>query len=308
MKIACIGAGLVGSSWASVFARAGHSVVLFDSGPAEIVARAKANIDSTLALLAKNDFLRDDIDTIKARIGFADSLAQSLADVDYIQESVREDIDIKRALYSELETLMRPNCILASSTSALKGSDIFSAFARRDHALVVHPVNPPALIPLVELCASPWTKPDLVAEVEALMTSLDMKPIVLNKEIDGFILNRLQYTLVAEAMHLVGEGYCSAEDIDRAMTDGLALRWASVGPFQVAHLNSTGGFKGFVEQLGPMMKTMGAEARTNYDWDQTLADSIHAEMAKTVPVSDIPSRQTWRDQQILTTRLQQKNS
>jgi 3-hydroxyacyl-CoA dehydrogenase len=106
-----------------------------------------------------------------------------------------------------------------------------------------------------------------------------MKPIVLNKEVDGFILNRLQYTLVAEALHLVGEGYCRAEDIDRVVTDGLALRWAFIGPFTVAHLNASDGLQGFVERLGPMMRRMGADARTDYDWTTEQIAEIHAELA-----------------------------
>ena len=135
-----------------------------------------------------------------------------------------------------------------------------------------------------------------------------MKPITVRQEIDGFILNRLQYTLVAEAMHLVGEGYCGVEDIDRVLVDGLALRWASIGPFETAHLNSSEGFAGFVAQLGPMMKRMGKEARTDYDWNQSLVDDIHSALTSRTPVSDIPNRQTWRDRKILATRqLQQQD-
>ena len=129
-----------------------------------------------------------------------------------------------------------------------------------------------------------------------------MKPVIVKKEINGFLLNRLQYTLVAEALHLVGEGYCTPEDIDRVLTDGLALRWSFLGPFMVAHLNSNGGFKGFVQQLGTMMRDMGREAVTDYDWDDTLVDSIHAALAQKIPVSDIPEKQIWRDNKILKAR------
>lgn len=127
----------------------------------------------------------------------------------------------------------------------------------------------------------------------------------LNKEIDGFLLNRLQYTLVAEALHLVGEGYCSAEDIDRVMTDGLALRWLTIGPFATAHLNATAGFEGFVAQLGPMMRRMGEDARTDYDWSDELISRIHAEIAARFPVPDIPDWQAWRDARILAARKTQ---
>lgn len=137
------------------------------------------------------------------------------------------------------------------------------------------------------------------------MTALGMKPITIHREIDGFVLNRLQYSLVAEAMHLVGDGYCSAEDIDAVLVHGLALRWASIGPFEVAHLNSMQGFLGFVDQLGPMMKTMGRTARTDYDWDRALAERIHDELARKTPVESIAERQAWRNARILATRRMQ---
>lgn len=306
MNVACIGAGLVGSSWASVFARAGHIVSVFDIASSEATDRALTTIRATLVLLEDNGFLTEDIPQIMARIKVAETLEQVVGDADYVQESVREDLLVKQNLYAQLEPLITPTCVLGSSTSALKGSEFFNALKSPNRALVVHPVNPPALIPLVELCPTEWTDPDVLQQVESLMLELAMKPIIVRKEIDGFILNRLQYTLVAEAMHLIGEGYCTADDIDRVMTDGLALRWASIGPFQVAHLNAAGGFKGFVDQLGPMMKSMGALARTDYDWDSKLADQVHEQMSAHVPIEAIPARQAWRDAQILKTRQQQK--
>ncbi|MET0747866.1 MAG: 3-hydroxyacyl-CoA dehydrogenase family protein, partial [Rhizobium sp.] len=120
-----------------------------------------------------------------------------------------------------------------------------------------------------------------------------------------FLLNRLQYTLVAEAMHLVGEGYCSAADIDRVVTDGLALRWATIGPFEVAHLNATDGFQDFVAKLGGMMRHMGKSARTDYDWPDGLVESIHSELVEKVPLDTLPARQKWRDGNILATRQMQ---
>jgi 3-hydroxyacyl-CoA dehydrogenase len=123
-----------------------------------------------------------------------------------------------------------------------------------------------------------------------------MNPIVVKKEIEGFLLNRLQYTLVAEAMHLVGEGYCTAADIDKVVTDGLARRWSFIGPFMVAHLNASKGFKGFVDQLGPMMKQIGKNSKTDYDWQPQLIDDIHNDLAEIIPVSDIREKQIKRDE------------
>jgi 3-hydroxyacyl-CoA dehydrogenase len=168
--------------------------------------------------------------------------------------------------------------------------------------LVAHPVNPPSFIPLVELCGTPKTSRATLDVACHLLSAAGMKPITLKKEIDGFILNRLQYTLVAEALHLVGEGYCSAADVDRVMTDGLALRWAFLGPFAVAHLNAVDGFQGFVDRLGPMMRHMGEDARTTYGWTTEQIAHIHGELIETQPVADIADLQRDRDRSILALR------
>ena len=154
----------------------------------------------------------------------------------------------------------------------------------------------------MELCGTNWTAPEVLERARTLMVEAGMRPIALRKEIEGFILNRLQFTLVAEALHLVGEGYCTPEDIDAVLTDGLALRWASIGPFEVAHLNAPDGVQGFVDRLGPMMKRMGALARTDYDWTPEQIASAHAALAQRIPLDTIADRQAWRDQRILALR------
>lgn len=305
-KVACIGVGTVGSAWSVVFAKAGHQVTLFDRAGEAIVERALIKARETLGLLEEAGFLTEDIETILGRISQASSIKNAVTDADHVQETVREDVDLKREVCGEIARHAKPDCIIASSTSAIMGSSFLGDIANPERALVAHPVNPPSLIPLVELCGSKWTSDETLSRTEAFMSNAGMKPIIVNKEIDGFILNRLQYTLVAEAMHLVGEGYCTAADIDRVMTDGLALRWASAGPFEVAHLNAAKGFQGFVDQLGPMMKQMGAKAKTDYDWGAPLAEAIHQSLAERCPVSEIPERQNWRDGRILATRNLQK--
>jgi L-gulonate 3-dehydrogenase len=307
VKVACIGAGLVGSAWAVVFARGGCDVAIYDSGGKDAYARALAAIVQTLTLLEQSALLADPAATILARIRFADSLADAVADVAHVQESVKEDVDIKRAVFKAIAKQAPADAVLASSTSAIAGS-LFLDIAGADRALVAHPVNPPSLIPLVELCGTPQTSQATIDRTDAFMASLGMKPVRLNREIDGFLLNRLQYTLVAEAMHLVGEGYCSAADIDRVVTDGLALRWSTIGPFAVAHLNATGGFQDFVDKLGGMMKHMGKSARTAYEWPTELVPSIHAEMAARVPLEALQDRQKWRDANILATRKMQEEA
>ena len=304
-RIACIGAGNVGRAWAVVFARAGYDVALYDISQEEIRVRALPSARQTIDLLTRSGVLFESAETVFRRIAPAASVEAAVAGAVYVQESVREDLETKRAVFAEIATHAAAEALLASSTSAIPGSAFLGHIPGPDRALVAHPVNPPSLIPVVELCATQWTSVDTTERARTLLAEAGMKPIKVLKEIDGFILNRLQYTLVAEAMHLVAEGYCSVEDIETVVTRGLALRWASIGPFEVAHLNSTQGFQGFVDQLGPMMKHIGRTARTDYDWGQPLAERIHAELIKTTPVDRIPERQAWRNEMILTTRKMQ---
>lgn len=306
-KVTCIGAGLVGSAWAVVFARGGHQVSVFDSAGAEAHDRARSAIARTLSLLEASGLLSESPSSIQARVSFANTIAEAVSDAIHVQESVKEEVGIKHAVFTEIDRHAAPEAILASSTSALAGS-LFLDIAGKGRALVAHPVNPPSLIPLVELCGTPWTSPETIEKTHAFMSSLGMKPVTLNKEIEGFLLNRLQYTLVAEAMHLVGEGYCTAADIDRVITDGLALRWATIGPFEVAHLNSPHGFQGFVDHLGPMMRKMGQSARTDYDWPAELGQKIHAELVEKTPIEKLGDRQKWRDANILATRSMQADA
>jgi L-gulonate 3-dehydrogenase len=301
-RIACIGAGTVGRAWAVVFARAGHEVALYDALPTEVTERALPLARQTIELLARSGMLEDTVEAVFARLHPAASIAEAVAGAAYVQESVREDLATKRQVFAEIAAHAPPDAILASSTSALPGSDFLGDLLDPGRALVAHPVNPPSLIPLVELCGTQWTRPQAIDAAQQLLTAAGMRPIVLRKEIEGFILNRLQFTLVAEALHLVGEGYCSPEDIDAVLTDGLALRWASIGPFEVAHLNAPDGLQGFVDRLGPMMKRLGALAQTDYDWTPAQIATAHAELEKRIPIGEIAERQAWRDQRILALR------
>ncbi|XDB00462.1 3-hydroxyacyl-CoA dehydrogenase NAD-binding domain-containing protein (plasmid) [Sulfitobacter sp. LCG007] len=307
-RVACIGAGTVGSAWAVVFARAGFEVAMWDAVPATLLDFALPRAANVARTLAEQMPTGEDADTVIARIRAATSLDDAVAGVEAVQESVREDLAIKREVFGDIARAAPDDALLMSSTSALPGSQFLIDLPNPERALVAHPVNPPSHIPLVELCGTGRTGAQEIERARQFFVAAGMEPVLLRKEIEGFLLNRLQYTLVAEAMHLVGEGYCTAEDIDRVLTSGLALRWASIGPFMTAHLNARDGFRGFVDQLGPMMKTMGREAKTDYDWGLDLSDRIHATVSGLLPVEAIPDAQAWRDDRILATRRMQASN
>lgn len=305
--VACIGTGTVGRAWAVVFARAGHEVRVFDALSGEVENRTLPGARRTLELLAENGMLDEPVDTVFARIKPASTVAEATTGVIYVQESVKEDVAIKREAFAEIAAYAPADAIMASSTSAIPGSEFLGDISNPDRALVVHPVNPPSLIPLVELCGTGKTSAETIEMVRAFMRAAGMRPIVLKKEVDGFILNRLQFALVAEAWHLVGEGYCEPDDIDAVLTDGLALRWASIGPFEVAHLNAPDGIQGFVDRLGPMMKRLGRSVRTDYDWTPQQAAANHASVAERIPLDQIAERSAWRDKRILALRRMKRD-
>jgi L-gulonate 3-dehydrogenase len=296
--IACIGAGNVGRAWAIVFARAGHDVRLYDADPAAVAQRALPAIDISLADLVASGLLPEAA-TVRNRIRGCSSLEEALQGADYIQESASENVAIKTALFSTIDSLAAPDALIASSTSAIPGSKLFEHLPGRARCLVAHPVNPPYLIPLVELCPTPWTGPGVVARCRQLMLDCGQQPVELRREITGFLLNRLQFALAGEALHLVGEGYCTPEDIDLVMTAGLARRWAFIGPFEVGHLNATAGYAGFMQGLGDMVRSVAADVQPDYPWDDALVQRIQARLAAHTPVEQVPERQAWRDRQLM---------
>lgn len=294
MTIACIGTGTVGRSWAIVFARAGHEVVLWDA-QADAMTGARARIADALAAIP-------DSEAVLARIRCAAGLAEAVASAVHVQESVSERLDVKRALFAQLDALAPADAVIASSTSAIPASLFMVGLAGSARCLVAHPVNPPHLIPLVELCPSPDTAADAIARTEALMIAVGQKPIRLSREIEGFVLNRLQWALMAEAMHLVGEGYCAPQDIDRAMTDGLALRWALIGPLAVGHLNAAEGLSGYFTGLQEAIERVQASLRTDYRPSAETIARCHDALAAQLPVADMAAHQARRDDGILALR------
>jgi L-gulonate 3-dehydrogenase len=294
-RIALIGAGVVGSSWSLVFARAGFELAIYDADPAnaarvpDLVRTALVNLEAQ-GLVAPGS-----ADTIAARVRPAKSIEDALAGVDYVQESIPERLHIKVDLYRALDSLAGPQVVLASSTSGLPASAFTEKMATRERCLVVHPINPPHLIPLVEIVPSPWTKPDVVARARAQMLRIGQSPIRLRREISGFVVNRLQSAILAEAFRLVEDGIVDADEVDRAISDGLGLRWCFMGPFQTIDLNAKTGIAEYCRNLGPMYHGLAKEQADPRPWSDALVATIEDTLRKNTSAEDIPARQRWRD-------------
>src|SRR6266852_1086993 len=237
-NVAIIGAGLIGRAWAAIFARAEWNVRLTDPHVPTLAAAPRL-IRDELHALARHG-LADDPDGAVARVSVAASLREAVMDVEFVQENGPEKVEEKQIIFAELDKLAPPDALLVSSTSAITASRFTETLPGRARCLVSHPVNPPHLVPLVELVGAPWTAADTISRAREIYREIGQVPVTINREINGFVLNRLQGALLAEAFRLVGEGFISAEDLDHTMKDGLGLRWSFLGPFETIELNAPG--------------------------------------------------------------------
>lgn len=295
--VAIIGAGLIGQGWAIVFARRNWQVRLFDVDPAMSI-QAKALILQQLRALEAYGLL-DHAEDIGKRVSVTASLEAALAGADYIQENSPEKVDIKKALFSELDALADPDAIIGSSTSSIAASLFTEHLAGRHRCLVVHPVNPPYLIPLVELCGAPWTNTAVVDRARDIMLEIGQRPVKVNKEIEGFVLNRLQGALLHEAFRLFEAGIASAEDIDATIKDGLGLRWSFMGPFETIDLNAPGGLSDYCARYGRLYQSIGASQATCVPWQGALVEDLHQQRRTLIPEDTLQQRRFWRDERLM---------
>ena len=255
-RVAIVGVGLIGRAWAAIFARAGWRVRLTDPhGPT--LQAAVGLIRDELHMLARHG-LADDPDGAASRVTVAADLAGAVTDAAFVQENGPENVDQKIAIFAELDRLTPPDAIIASSTSAIVASRFTEHLPGRARCLVGHPVNPPHLIPLVELCGAPWTSQATIDRARNVYRAIGQVPVTVNREINGFILNRLQGALLAEAFRLVGEGYVSAEDLDCTVKDGLGLRWSFLGPLETIELNAPAGIPDYCARYTGFYKELAA--------------------------------------------------
>lgn len=277
-NVAIVGSGLIGRAWAAIFARAGWNVRLTDPHVPTLKAAPRL-IRDELHALARHG-LADDPDGAAARISIAASLQEALLDVEFVQENGPEIVEDKKTIFAQLDKLAPPGALLVSSTSAITASRFTETLPGRTRCLVGHPVNPPHLVPLVELCGAPWTSPEAIDRARKIYREIGQVPVTINREISGFVLNRLQGALLAEAFRLVGEGYISAEDLDHTVKDGLGLRWSFLGPFETIELNAPGGipdycarYTGFYKELASA--SAGPEVYQSPNVDRVIAAWPH---------------------------------
>ncbi len=250
-KAALIGCGVIGAGWAARFLLNGVDVTIHDPNP-----EAPRRLDLLLER-AERAWRRLTLAPVRLHgsFRFAASIEEALEDADWVQESVPEREDLKRATLAAIDAAAPAGAILASSTSGLLPSRLQEGLARPGRFLVAHPFNPVYLLPLVELCGGRRTHAAILERAERILSDLGMHPLRLHHEIDGFVADRLMEALWREALHLVNDDIATAEQIDRAIIYGPGLRWAIKGTFQVFRLGGgEAGMRHFLAQFGPALK------------------------------------------------------
>ena len=292
-KVALIGCGLIGQSWAISFLNAGFCVSLFDPGKG-VTAQAKEKIEAKLSDLQVNGLIKKtNISDYLAKIHLAEDLSSAVRDSIHIQESGPEDLEVKKELTKKIDAVAAENIPIASSTSGIPASLYASDVKGQYRCLVAHPINPPHLIPAVEIVPALFTSTAIIEAVKDIIISIDKEPLELNKEIPGFVVNRLQGALLNEAFKLVKDGISSAENIDKAISEGLGLRWSFMGPFQTIHLNAPEGIAGYVKRYEEMYKDM--LNKPEIDWSSIVELGLEEELLKLYPLSEREKHEKDRD-------------
>jgi 3-hydroxyacyl-CoA dehydrogenase len=277
-RIAIIGTGVIGASWTALFLARGLEVVATDIAPNAEGALRKF-VETAWPALKR---LGLSPGASQSNLTFTPDLAKALSGVDLVQENGPERIEFKQKLYGQLDELLPPDVIIASSSSGLTMSEIQKGAASHPERCVIgHPFNPPHLIPLVEIVGGAKTSEATIRRADEFYTSIGQRTVRVNKEMPGHVANRLQAALSREIYYLVAEGVVSAADVDTALSWGPGLRWGVMGGLMLNHLGGgPGGIEHFFQQFtGPMTawwKTLGSPVLTP-EVQKKLIDSVHAE-------------------------------
>lgn len=300
-RVACVGSGLVGQGWATLFALAGYQVALEDVTE-ERVEEAIKRVEKQMRFLEDKGLARGAKEAMQ-RLSGTTSLTEAMGKTDYVQESVYESYPAKIEIYKKMDELAEPNVILASSTSGLMMSEIQKAAERHpERCIVAHPWNPSYLVPLVELSPGAKTSPETTKRTRELMEDIGKTPVTLRKEVPGFIANRLSAALWREALNLVDIGVASVEDVDKAIVNGPGLRWAIMGPYLTYHL---GGGKGGIEYLMRHIDVSKAKwLETMAKWTETPETAVEKAIkgvyeTTLVKKHNLEELEEWRDNRLV---------
>ena len=279
-RVAVIGTGTIGMSWAALFLARGLAVSASDPAP-DAEARLRRFVADAWPVLARLGQLP--AAPPQQDLTFDADPGRAAAGADFVQESSPEREAIKREVLARIDAVLAPEIVLASSSSGLLISRLQDACRHPERVVIGHPFNPPHLIPLVEVVGGTQTAPATIERAMAFYQSIGKRPIHIRREVPGHVANRLQAALWREAVHLVASGVASVADVDTAISEGPGLRWALMGPHLTFHLaGGAGGMAHFLEQLGPPRESwwndLGAPSLTP-EVREALTGGVAAEAA-----------------------------
>lgn len=250
-NITVVGTGVIGNGWIARFLAKGYDVIAFD--PAEgAEERTKKAVTQAWPSLEKLGLAEG---ALQSRITFKGTIEEAVREADYIQENVPEREELKKAVLASIDEHAKPEAIIGSSTSGIVPSVLQEGLKHPQRLIVAHPFNPVYILPLVELVGGKQTDAAVMERARLFFEDVDMKPLIIQKEIEGHLADRLMEALWREALHMVNDGVATTEEVDAAIVYGAGLRWAQMGPFMTFHL--AGGEKGMrhmLEQFGPALK------------------------------------------------------
>ncbi|WP_114854336.1 3-hydroxyacyl-CoA dehydrogenase NAD-binding domain-containing protein [Brachybacterium sp. YJGR34] len=296
--IACVGIGTIGGGWAAYFLARGYRVQAWDPSP-EAGERVRALIDAAWPALTQLG-LAEGADP--HNISVHTDLAEALDGAEFVQENAPEVLEMKQQLLADIDEHAAPGVVIASSTSGYSMTEMAVKATHPERLVVGHPFNPPYLIPLVEVVGGESTDPAVVDWTSRWYEQLGKSVITMDREVPGFIANRLQEALWREALHMVDNGEATVEQIDRSITDGPGLRWPLQGPMLTFHLaGGPGGMAHMLDHFGPSLKSPWTRLEAPELTDE-LRDAVVAGCDEEADGRTVPELIAQRDQAIIAVR------
>jgi len=294
-KVSIISAGMIGAAWAGRYVSNGITVKIWDPDP---LARQSAT-EMILKAWSLQHSADPDSEILKEQVVFCTALEEALLDVDFVQESAPENVELKRNLLKSIDSKLGDGVLVASSTSGFSISEIGQSTKNPHRFLVGHPYNPPYIIPFVEIVPGPLTPASAANWLSEFYSTMGMRPVVLNKEVEGFIGNRLQQAVWHEALHMLNSGEATVEQIELAFTHALGPRWALMGPFSTYSLTGgANGMKGFLTKFTNSNEDNWTRLAAP-NMNEVLKEKLISETESTMATFDHDDIEDWRDRNLI---------
>lgn len=295
---AIIGGGSIGVSFAVSLLSSGRSVQLQDPDAARL-KQVPAETRARLETLREAGLTTADPDAALERLSLFTGLEKAAEGVSLVIECAPEKLALKQQIFRTLGEYAPDDAVLASASSALLASEIAADLPHRDRCLILHPVNPPHVIPVLEVAPAEFTSAAATDSAMRQMAAAGFQPVLIGKEANGLVFNRLQGAILREAYCLVRDGVATPEAIDEVVRDALGMRWSVSGPFETVDLNTRGGVASHAEKMGPAYLKMGRERGQDDPWTPEMVKTVETARRRQLPMEEWESRVRWRQNALM---------